>query len=301
MFAYACIDEKQNTSIALSVEIDTLQTIIGYPISYRLNVSHPDTNLIDFPNLRFKDNLQLQNSSFSPNRNNFEANLELVFWDTGYIVIPEIEINILNLDSVKLYSINSDSIIVEVVSVKEKNMNLSPGSDGILPIKGPVKVQTYEDLYLALKIITLAIIAYGIISLWKKRSKKELEKVDRSNYVMPTNIALMKLEKLKQFELSSEVSKKDFFVKISLILREYIENSFFIRALEMTTEDISDNYDLFPFDSDLVTELTSILQRADMVKYAREKKDREQCMKYLKRSISFVKISSKNLIYLGDA
>ena len=301
MFAYACIDEKQNTSIALSVEMDTLQTTIGYPISYRLNVSHPDTNLIDFPNLRFKDNLQLQNSSFSPNRNNFEANLELVFWDTGYIVIPEIEINILNLDSVKLYSINSDSIIVEVVSVKEKNMNLSPGSDGILPIKGPVKVQTYEDLYLALKIITLAIIAYGIISLWKKRSKKELEKVDRSNYIMPTNIALMKLEKLKQFELSSEVSKKDFFVKISLILREYIENSFFIRALEMTTEDISDNYDLFPFDSDLVTELTSILQRADMVKYAREKKDREQCMKYLKRSISFVKISSKNLIYLGDA
>ena len=301
MFAYACIDEKQNTSIALSVEIDTLQTTIGYPISYRLNVSHPDTNLIDFPNLRFKDNLQLQNSSFSPNRNNFEANLELVFWDTGYIVIPEIEINILNLDSVKLYSINSDSIIVEVVSVKEKNMNLSPGSDGILPIKGPVKVQTYEDLYLALKIITLAIIAYGIISLWKKRSKKELEKVDRSNYIMPTNIALMKLEKLKQFELSSEVSKKDFFVKISLILREYIENSFFIRALEMTTEDISDNYDLFPFDSDLVTELTSILQRADMVKYAKEKKDREQCMKYLKRSISFVKISSKNLIYLGDA
>ena len=301
MFAYACIDEKQNTSIALSVEMDTLQTTIGYPISYRLNVSHPDTNLIDFPNLRFKDNLQLQSSSFSPNRNNFEANLELVFWDTGYIVIPEIEINILNLDSVKLYSINSDSIIVEVVSVKEKNMNLSPGSDGILPIKGPVKVQTYEDLYLALKIITLAIIAYGIISLWKKRSKKELEKVDRSNYIMPTNIALMKLEKLKQFELSSEVSKKDFFVKISLILREYIENSFFIRALEMTTEDISDNHDLFPFDSDLVTELTSILQRADMVKYAREKKDREQCMKYLKRSISFVKISSKNLIDLGDA
>ncbi len=301
MFAYACIDEKQNTSIALSVEIDTLQTTIGYPISYRLNVSHPDTNLIDFPNLRFKDNLQLQSSSFSPNKNNFEANFELVFWDTGYIVIPEIEINILNLDSVKLYSINSDSIIVEVVSVKEKNMNLSPGSDGILPIKGPVKVQTYEDLYLALKIITLAIIAYGIISLWKKRSKKELEKVVRSNYIMPTNIALMKLEKLKQFELSSEVSKKDFFVKISLILREYIENSFFIRALEMTTEDISDNYDLFPFDSDLVTELTSILQRADMVKYAREKKDREQCMKYLKRSISFVKISSKNLIYLGDA
>ena len=301
MFAYSCIDEKQNTSIALSVEIDTLQTTIGYPISYRLNVSHPDTNLIDLPELRFKNNIQLQNSSFSPNRNNFEANLEIVFWDTGYIVIPEIEINILNLDSVKLYSINSDSIIVEVVSVKEKNMNLSPGSDGILPIKGPVKVQTYEDLYLALKIITLAIIAYGIISLWKKRSKKELEKVDRSNYVMPTNIALMKLEKLKQFELSSEVSKKDFFVKISLILREYIENSFFIRALEMTTEDISDNYDLFPFDSDLVTELTSILQRADMVKYAREKKDREQCMKYLKRSISFVKISSKNLIYLGDA
>ena len=69
----------------------------------------------------------------------------------------------------------------------------------------------------------------------------------------------------------------------------------------MTTEDIGDNHDLFPFDSDLVTELTRILQRADMVKYAREEKDREQCMKYLKRSISFVKISSENLIDLSDA
>jgi hypothetical protein len=111
-------------------------------------------------------------------------------------------------------------------------------------------------------------------------------------------VALDKLKKMKKFELSSEDSKKEFFVKISLILREYIENSFFIRALEMTTQEISKNCDLLPFDESLALELTSILRRADLVKYAKEENNKEQCMKDLESSILFVQKSSKNLIDL---
>mgnify|MGYP001162680808 FL=1 len=298
MFVYACNNEKQNSSIALSVKIDTLQTTIGNPITYTLSVSHSDTNLIEFSNLRFSDNLQLKTSSFNFDRNRSQASLELVFWDTGYITIPEIGVNILNLDSARLSTINSDSILVEVLSVKEKNKNLDPGSDGILPIKGPVKVQTYENLFFFLKIIILLIIIYGIISVWKKRVKKEISQFSKDNYQIPFAVALDKLKKMKKFELSSEDSKKEFFVKISLILREYIENSFFIRALEMTTQEISKNCDLLPFDESLALELTSILRRADLVKYAKEENNKEQCMKDLENSILFVQKSSKNLIDL---
>lgn len=299
MFVCACTNEKQNSSIALSVKIDTLQTTIGNPILYSLSVSHSDTNLIEFPNLRFSDNLQLKTSSLNFDRNRSQASFELVFWDTGYIAIPEIGINILNLDSTRLFTINSDSILVEVISVKEKNKNLNPGSDGILPIKGPVKVQTYENLFFFLKIIILLFTIYGIISMWKKRVKKEIGQLSKDNYQTPSLIALDKLKKMKNFELSNEDSKKEFFVNISLILREYIENSFFVRALEMTTREISKNCDLLPLDKSLALELTSILRRADLVKYAKEENNKERCMKDLENSILFVQKSSKNLIDLN--
>ena len=171
LFLTACIGIESDEPVTLSAKIDTLQTTIGEPVFYNISINHPDTNLIDFPSLIFNEDLQLRSSSFNAKKNNYEAILELVFWDTGSIVIPEISINIMNSDSITTYSIVSDSILMDVVSVKEKNINLNAGSDGILPIKGPVEIQSYENLFLILKIILLIIIGYWIISLWRKLKK----------------------------------------------------------------------------------------------------------------------------------
>ena len=224
----------------------------------------------------------------------------MVFWDTGRIAIPEIGINIMGEDSSIISTINSDSIWVNVISVKEKNVSLGTLSDDILPIKGTVEVQSYEDLKLIIKIILLIIIGYGIFLLWRKRIKDDLFLEKPQNNQKPYDLALKKLKKLKKSDISSKRYKKEFFVEVSFILREYIENSFFVRALEMTTEEISQNSHILPFDDNEVIDLVSIFQNADLVKYAKYDIGDNQCLKDLELSIALVKKTSSKLSVLAD-
>ena len=63
---------------------------------------------------------------------------------------------------------------------------------------------------------------------------------------------------------------KEFYADLSHISREYIETKYFVRALEMTTEEIQEFRSLFPLGDDLFFDWTQFLTDADMVKYARE-------------------------------
>ena len=113
-------------------------------------------------------------------------------------------------------------------------------------------------------------------------------------------MALKKLERLKKSDISSKRYKKEFFIEVSFILREYIENSFFVRALEMTTEEISQNSHILPFSDNEVIDLVSIFRNADLVKYAKYDIGGNQCLKDLDLSIAFVKKSSSKLSVLAD-
>jgi hypothetical protein len=203
-------------------------------------------------------------------------------------------------DSSILSTINSDPIWVNVISVKEKNVSLSMISDDILPIKGPVDVRSHEDLKLIMKIILLILIGCGIFLLWRKRIKEDLLFEKPQNNQKPYDVALKKLKRLKNSDISSQQYKKEFFVDISFILREYIENSFFVRALEMTTEEINQNSYILPFDDNEVIDLVSIFRNADLVKYAKYDIDDDQCIKFLERSIAFVRQTSSKLLVLAD-
>ena len=300
LFLFACVNEKSNNSIALSIDIDTLQTTIGEPIILNIGISHPGSNIIDFPITDLSDNIQIKSSFFNVKKNLFDAKLELVFWDTGRTAIPEIDINIMDQDSSIISIISSDSIWVNVISVKEKNVILSSLSDDILPIKGPVEVKSYEDLKLIIKIILLIMIGCGIFLLWRKRIKEDSSSENTQNQQKPYEIALKKLKRLKKSDISSKKYKKVFFVDISFILREYIENSFFVRALEMTTKEIHQNSHMLPFNENQIIDLVSIFRNADLVKYAKYDIDDDQCLKDIDRSIAFVKQTSSKLLVLAD-
>ena len=224
----------------------------------------------------------------------------MVFWDTGRTAIPEIDINVMDQDSSIISIISSDSIWVNVISVKEKNVILSSLSDDILPIKGPVEVKSYEDLKLIIKIILLIMIGCGIFLLWRKRIKEDSSSENTQNQQKPYEIALKKLKRLKKSDISSKKYKKVFFVDISFILREYIENSFFVRALEMTTKEIHQNSHMLPFNKNQIIDLVSIFRNADLVKYAKYDIDDDQCLKDIDRSIAFVKQTSSKLLVLAD-
>ena len=132
-----------------------MQTTIGEPIKYSLYVNHPDSNLIQFPQWNFDNSIELRSLLTKLKNNSTIAELEIVFWDTGSIAIPELNLNILNKDSLLLYSMASEEIVIDILSIKEKNPDLIDISNDILPIKEPVPVNSKRSFSRFIQFILL--------------------------------------------------------------------------------------------------------------------------------------------------
>ncbi len=220
-----------------------------------------------------------------------------MFWDTGLISIPELNINFLNRDSTLAYSMKSDSLDIEVVSIKDKNPSLTDISDDILPIKEPVPINLSMPLALIIQVVLLVILLFGIILLWRKRVSAAVPIDNHSKRAEnPAHIAMKKLDELRKFDLDQENHKKEFYIQLSFILREYLENSFFIRTLEMTTQEIDSNRNIIPFETDLIDKLIKVLSMADLVKYAKYDKNSDKCFSDLEDAVFIIEASSNFLI-----
>lgn len=278
-----------------------MQTTIGEPIKYSLYVNHSDSNLIQFPQWNFDNSIELRNLLTKLKNNSTIAELEIVFWDTGSIAIPELNLNILNKDSLLLYSMASEEIVIDILSIKEKNPDLIDISNDILPIKEPVPVNLKRSFTRLLQFILLLFILLSIILLWKKRLKtSKIEDLQPFKTENSISIAKKKLEDLKSSDLAKKSHKKDFYIKLSFIIREYIENSFFIRTLEMTTDELEQNRSIFPFDERLINNLIKILSMSDLVKYAKYDNSRDKCLLELEDAIDFVDKSSRYLFKIEE-
>lgn len=279
-----------------------MQTTIGEPIKYSLYVNHLDSNLIQFPKWNFDNSIELRSLLTKRENNSTIAELEIVFWDTGSIAIPELNLNILNKDSLLLHSMASEEIIIDILSIKEKNPDLIDISNDILPIKEPVPVNLKRSFTRLIQFILLFFILLSIILLWRKRLKTskidDLQPFKTENSI---SIAKKKLEDLKSSDLAKKSHKKDFYIKLSFIIREYIENSFFIRTLEMTTDELEQNRSIFPFDERLINNLIKILSMSDLVKYAKYDNSRDKCLLELEDAIDFVDKSSSYLFKIEES
>ena len=192
---------------------------------------------------------------------------EFIFsvWDTGKVTIPPITINLFNSDSIFDFAIETDSIVIEVVSLVDLTNN-----QNMKPIKGPMPIKTILPIRKISLILLLSIILYGLYYIYGKRIKNIDGEIKSKINIDPADkIALMKLDILIRESDYTKINIKEFYVNLSYILREYVENSVYIKSLEMTTEEIIRNKDFFPFNNDDIDIWLDILNRADLSKYAK--------------------------------
>ena len=221
------------------VELDTTYTTIGNPISYSVKVQSPKDKIIQFPDWILEDPLEVRSSDFAISSPYQIGNYKLVFWDTGRVAIPGLEIQVLNEDSTFAYKMNADTMFMEVVSITEKDPSFRQSGGGIMPIKDPVPVKYPVPWRTIILSMSLVLLLAGIVWIWTKRLKKEVYFEEKPDYLdQPDAVALRKLDLLDGSGLLAEGDIKEFYSRLSLIIREYAENSLYIRALEMTTEEI---------------------------------------------------------------
>ena len=249
-------------SIYVTSEVDTSKASIGDIITWEIKGKGSQQNKkLEFPEL----NLKGDSISIYSQRLIFDDELaigriiEIAFWDTGRFYTPSYYVNVLDPQGNVDHDIEMEKVAIDIVSV------LSLLSDvKVRPVKGPVAVKAVIPYREILLIILCLVIVSAIIWVLRKRIKYVYPKNSYSIIKSPIEIANDRLSALNKKGFS-----KEFYSELSHITREYIEYSTYIRTLEMTTEEIIGNRDLFHCADDSFSRWIGLLSKADLVKYAK--------------------------------
>ena len=200
--------------------------------------------------------------------------LVITSFDTGFIVLPPITF-LFNNDSSQTLSTEPLLLFVSDIPVEMEA--------DIKEIKEPYDVPfNWKSLikWGLLALLVIALIIAGIL-LWKKYRKVPEAPVARPKPKRPAHeIALEKLEELRQKKLWQNNQAKQFHIELSDIVREYIEFRYDVLALEMTTQETISALKLKGLEDTKTQTLKQMLQMADLAKFAKYtpiSNENEQC------------------------
>lgn len=116
--------------------------------------------------------------------------------------------------------------------------------------------------------LLLAALVYLIVILLKRRKVVTTEEVKPN--IPPYELAISKLEKIRQEKLWQQSKHKEYHSELTDVLREYIEEVFEIPAMEMTSDEILTQLNFLRIEKKAVYQkLQQILHLADLIKFAK--------------------------------
>lgn len=158
--------------------------------------------------------------------------------------------------------------------------------------KEPFKISEIMPIIIWVLIgIVLIIASYFGIKIWKKYRKTNIKELFiKPKQKLPAHvIAINSFEELRLKRLYENGKVKEYFSEISDILRQYLDNRYNIRALEMTTDEIfMEIKEKAIINDESFSLLEYILKYSDLVKFAKYIPNSFVGNKCLKDSFEFV-------------
>jgi len=122
---------------------------------------------------------------------------------------------------------------------------------------------------IGLLLLVVALIGFGIYAYIRRRNNKPIFGAPKPADP-PHIIALRELDKLRGEKLWQNNRAKDYYTRLSDVVRTYIEGRFSVMAMEMTSDEILVGLQDAGFeDNNLVERLRKIFSLADLVKFAK--------------------------------
>ncbi len=260
----------------IEANVDTTSTTIGEIINYQIwargsgerQVSFGPWD-IDSSLIQIKSEKQLVGEYDDDNGLQFE----IALWDTGLIELPAFTVTVYRPGEDIPIVMKTDPVYVMVQSLVQGR-----GQLGLRPIKGPIPVPVIIPWRLIIFIVLILILVLGMVLTWSKRISTTVSDTEDIPVEPPDLVAKQKIQQLENSRLWDSGLYKEFYFELTFILREYVENSLYIKMLEMTTEEIKLNQALLPYHEDTVHNLIDLLQRANLIKFARQIPTKKKCI-----------------------
>lgn len=261
--------------IKATASIDSTNILLGDQVKLFLEIDHPKTVDVTFPNVpdtlveyievldRSKiDTVELDDETYQKQIQSFL----ITSFDSGSYRILPFWFKI-DLDG-RLDSIPSNGVTLNVYSMA---IDTTRGPTDIkYPYDAPVTLKEVIP-YILGAILILAILFFIFYAIKRKKNNKPLFVIPKKPKEPAHIIALRELDRIKNEKIWQQGKTKQYYSEVTETLRKYIEDRFEIQAMEQTSDETIES---FRAQKGLLKDktfgnLSQILKLADLVKFAK--------------------------------
>lgn len=293
LFGIGAVAFGQQGAVTVESAIDRQQAYMGDRLRYTLTLTTDSNVVVDsipIGESLGKFEIKKRSSSLSSGKlGKLTHNIEFVIaaYETGQLWIPRLTLRFIATDG-SITEATTDSLSVVILSLAS--------TDSLADIKG-LKPPVYFGgrfpwIYVAIALIVLAGV---LIWLWKSRRKApdavaEVNSVDRRP---PWVIAEEELKKLRESDLLRDEEYKLFYLRLTEILKTYLEPRYGIDALDRTTTELRNELKAIGLDQADFDLLFELFVSADLVKFAKLLPSTHEAESDFQRGWRFVQDTSK--------
>jgi len=200
------------------------------------------------------------------NKYRFLQKIEVTCFDSGAYVIPTFVFMYEKPGFNTLFPAATDSIFLYFHTVEVDT------SQAIKDIKGPLDEPFSLEEFIGYIIAALAILLISLAAwfLGKRYKTKRIKPKLHYDPRIPADVfARAELEKLEKEKLWQSGFVKQYYIRLTDILRLYLQRQLDFQALEMTTDEILDSIQKGSIAHNNIALLEFILRVADLVKFAK--------------------------------
>jgi len=280
--------------VTVSSAFDTSRIYIGDQIGFAITVNQPTDLTITLPffidticrNIEIITGPVIDTSSTKDGRYRIIQKYLITSFDSGFYQIPPVFAEIKNESGLKRYY--SDYSQLEVMRINTAPADTSLKIyDIIKPYSAPLTIGEILPWVLVVSLLGASIwAAIKYLPGFKKEKRNIIPLINPD----PAHvIAFRELEKLSEEKLWQKGETKNYYTRLTEILRQYLENRYRVYSLELTTSETLDALYRTGFKKDdSYKMLKQILTGADLVKFAKFHPEPEDNELHFQNSWEFV-------------
>jgi flagellar basal body-associated protein FliL len=276
LFAIAFLLVPFYLSAQVTSSIDSTKIKIGQQITFKVEVEADTTDLVVFPEGQTFSPLEMIESyKVDTTKNNAKYQLikryGLTQFDSGAYTIPKQKI-----------IIGSKAFFTDSLRVEVANIEIDTTKQGLYDIKPFIKVEkSSSNRWLIILGVLLAALLVAFLLYWFIWRKKPLSEEAKIALLPPYDRAKLALKKLDESTYLQNAELKDYYSELTFIIRKYLDEKVYDKALESTTDELISRLNLLKDANQIelsiedIRNLETILKRADLVKFAKSAPDIE--------------------------
>lgn len=260
----------------VSVRLEPEQVRIGEPFTYSVTLTHPREHRYELVPPKGGDSpFELLNQTRQ--RQDAPANATTTFglrmsaFELGTVTLPDLTFDVATPEGPRRFTLPGKTLDVAAT--------LPPDAEGqgaeLMDYQPPteVPIRSWTLLWVLAGLLATGLVAWALVRWWRNRPKREVRVP-----VLPLDVRTRKaLDTLKAEDLPGRGHVKDFYFRLSEILRGYLGERYGFEALECTSTELMASLRRLPTPGLPEDALMRFISESDLVKYARADASPETC------------------------